>query len=67
MPKTYNQYVSEGVQDGTIKEFIIDGCRAYIVRAPLDGEEVVGYSPSSSVGTKETITERAEREGRANS
>jgi hypothetical protein len=65
MPKTYNQYIQEGIENGTFEKIERDGVTLYKVRAPMDGEEVVGYSPSSAVGGKETLTERAEREGAA--
>jgi len=58
--KTYNKYVTEGIQDGTIKETTRDGVRIYLVRRPNPGEEVVGYVSFSGWQGQWTPTEVAQ-------
>lgn len=86
---TYNQYLTKGINNGSIPHREVDGVKVYQVRKPrgihgcdncnfdwscLDAsqggrctfpEEVVGYTNFSDIFGKETITERAEREGKA--
>ena len=57
---TYNKYLTEGIQDGTIKEIEQCGVRCYVVRRPEPNEEVMGYSPLSAVSFYKTPTETAE-------
>ena len=56
---TFNKYVTEGVQDGTIPTIFLDGCTCYLVRKPLDGEEVTGYTNFSSLTVEKSPTELA--------
>jgi hypothetical protein len=56
---TYNRYITEGIQDGTIRPVEIDGVRFMRVRKPLPCEEVVGYIPFSGFLVKRTLTEDA--------
>ena len=63
MLETYNQYVTKGIQDGTISYREVDGVRCYQVRRPHPNEEVVGYTNFSGIFGKETDTQRARREG----
>ena len=60
---TYNKYLTEGVEDGTISGYTIGGMRCLKVRAPLPNEEVVGYTNFSEFLIDETITQKANREG----
>ena len=59
MESTYNRYITEGIQDGTIKEILKDGVRVYLVRAPKRGEVVMGYTNFSATVIHKTITEEA--------
>ena len=59
MNKTYNQYLTEGIQDGSIKEHTRDGVRCYGVRRPHPDEEVVGYVSFSGFLAEATATELA--------
>ena len=59
MVNTYNKYITDGVQDGSIKCTEVDGVRAYRVRAPLPGEEVVGYVTFSGWFGQHTPTQLA--------
>ena len=59
MVNTYNKYITDGVQDGSIKCTEVDGVRAYRVRAPLPGEEVVGYVTFSGWLGQHTPTQLA--------
>ena len=56
---SYNKYITEGIQDGSIKESIVDGVRVYKVRRPKDEEEVVGYINLSGFLCEKTITEQS--------
>jgi hypothetical protein len=56
---TYNRYITEGIQDGSIEEVNFDGIRIYRVRRPAPDEEVVGYINFSGFVVKQTITEEA--------
>lgn len=49
MAETYNKYLTDGIQDGTIKEEEVDGVRVYKVRRPNKSEEVDGYTNFSDV------------------
>jgi hypothetical protein len=49
---TYNKYITDGIQDGTIKEEEVDGVRVYKVRGPKKGEEVDGYTNFSDTFVK---------------
>ena len=59
--KTYNQYLTEGILDGSIERVEKNGVPIYKVRAPYDGEVVLGYSSISSISNEETATSRASR------
>lgn len=59
--KTYNNYLTKGIIDGSIKERYQDGVRIYEVRRPMDGEEVVGYCSFSAFSHDHTPTEIAGR------
>ena len=56
MAKTYNRYLTDGIQNGTIQEEEVDGVRVYKVRRPKKDEEVDGYTNFSDcvVKPKET-------------
>ena len=56
---TYNLYLTKGIIDGTIKEVVRDGVRAYMVRRPLPDEVVVGYINFSGFLVTETPTQMA--------
>jgi len=60
--KTYNQYLQKGIEDGSIPHREVDGVSVYTVRAPLPGEEVVGYVSTSDIECYHTPTERARHE-----
>lgn len=60
--KTYNQYLTEGINNGTIPYREVDGVRIYQVRRPFPGEEVVGYVSTSDIQCYHTPTERARHE-----
>lgn len=51
----------EGLQDGSLKVEEFEGVRYIKVRAPLPGEEVVGYSSLSAFSHDNTPTEVASR------
>lgn len=57
---TYNKYLTEGIQDGTIPYIMRDGIRVYKVRLPHKGEEVVGNISFSGWAEKLTPTQEAE-------
>ena len=59
MVNTYNKYITDGVQDGSIKCKEVNGVRAYMVRPPKEGEEVVGYVSFSGWLGQHTPTEIA--------
>jgi hypothetical protein len=61
MNKTYNNYIAEGLADGTLKVEEFEGVRFIKVRAPLPNEEVVGYSSLSAFSHDNTPTEVATR------
>ena len=52
MTETYNRYISDGIQDGTIKREEVDGVAVYKVRRPKKGEEVDGYTNFSDIIVK---------------
>ena len=54
MTETYNKYINDGIQNGTIKEEEVDGVRVYKVRRPKKGEPVDGYTNFSDTFTKPT-------------
>ena len=56
MTKVYNKYLTDGIQNGTIKREEVDGVAVYKVRRPKKGEEVDGYTNFSDcvVKPKET-------------
>ena len=56
---TYNKYLSDGIQDGSIKYREVDGVRVYGVRRPKKGEVVMGYRSMSNSGSEETPTMKA--------
>jgi hypothetical protein len=58
--KTYNNYLTEGVLDGSIQEVDRNGIRSYLVRAPWPDEVVMGYTNFSSFIVHQTATELAE-------
>ena len=53
MTETYNRYISDGIQNGTIQEKEVDGVRVYKVRRPKKGEEVDGYTNFSDIIVKD--------------
>jgi hypothetical protein len=53
MTETYNKYLTDGIQDGTITEREVDGVRVYKVRRPKKGEEVDGYTNFSDIIVKD--------------
>jgi hypothetical protein len=46
---TYNKYIIDGIQDGTITQEEVDGVRVYKVRKPKPNEEIVRYINFSSI------------------
>jgi hypothetical protein len=56
---TYNQYLTKGIIDESIKEIYKDGVRVYLVRAPAPGEMVMGFTNFSSLFIDKTITQEA--------
>lgn len=57
---TYNKYLTDGIQDGTIPYIMRDGIRVYKVRLPHRGEEVMGHTSFSGWVEKQTPTQEAE-------
>ena len=53
MAETYNKFITDGIQNGTIKEEEVDGVRVYKVRRPKKGEEVDGYTNFSDIIVKD--------------
>jgi len=58
---TYNNYIAEGLEDGSLEVGEFEGVRFIKVRRPLPGEEVVGYSSLSAFSHDNTPTEVATR------
>ena len=58
---TYNNYIAEGLKDGSLKVEEVEGVRFIKVRPPLPGEEVVGYCSLSAFSHDNTPTEVATR------
>jgi len=56
MTKTYNKYLTDGIQNGTIIEEEVGGVRIYKVRKPKKEEETDGYTNFSDtfIKAKET-------------
>ena len=52
MTETYNKYINDGIQNGTIQEEEVDGVRVYKVRRPKKGEPVDGYTNFSDTFVK---------------
>jgi hypothetical protein len=57
--KSYNQYLTEGIINETIKTIYKDGVRVYLVRAPKLGELVMGHTNLSGLVIPKTITQEA--------
>ena len=60
---SYNKYVTDGIQDGSIQSKEIDGCTVYLVRRPNPDEEVIEYTSFSGMCIDKTLTQQAEWEG----
>ena len=58
---TYNNYIAEGLADGSLKVEEFEGVRWIKVRKPMAGEEVVGYCSLSAFSHDYTPTEVARR------
>lgn len=56
---TYNKYLTEGIEDDTIKVYEVDGVRFAKVRKPRADEEIVGYVNFSGFLAERTLTEDA--------
>ena len=56
---TYNLYLTKGILDETIKSYLKDGVRVYLVRAPKPDEVVLGFTNFSSFVVAQTVTQEA--------
>jgi hypothetical protein len=60
MDKTYNEYLTKGILDESIKSTEVDGVRCYVVRRPkMDSEAVMGYTNLSGLIVERTPTDIA--------
>ena len=63
MIKSYNKYLTDGIQDGSIVTEEKDGCRIYRVRKPYSDEKVTEYINFSGLTVNDTETQKAEYDG----